>query len=215
MAAIVVGALVGATWGASAWSGDGFGDAAKTVQALGTLAAIIAGGAFALYKLQVFRDFQPHLTITHEISHRRIGDSYVHLDVTATLRNSSKTHVEMRRAYYVLQRISPVSDEEIESLYDGAFEVEDSPGIQWATLEVADRAWQQAELLVEPGESHQEIIEFIINSDIDSVLIYTYFYNSKHSKGSHSAEGWHATTVYDIMEEVEQHNSQGDVQDAT
>lgn len=207
LATVVAVILVGLTWGTAELTGKGFSDAAKTVQALGTLAAIIAGGVFALYKLQVFRDFQPHLTITHEISHRHIGDSYVHLDVAVTLRNSSKTHVEVRRAYYVLQRISPVSDEEIESLYDGAFEVEDSPGLQWATLEVADRDWQQAELLVEPGESHPETIEFIINSDIDSVLIYTYFYNSEHSKGSHSAEGWHATTVYDIMEEVRQHNS--------
>lgn len=199
LAVLVTTILVGITCGVSALSDDGFGDAAKTVQALGTLAAIIAGGVFALYKLQVFRDFQPHLTITHEISHRPIGESYVHLDVIATLRNSSRTHVEVHKAYYALQRISPVSDEEIESIYDRAFEVEDYPGIQWAALELADREWQQAELLVEPGESHPETIEFIINSDIDSVLIYTYFYNSKYSKGSHSAEGWHATTVYDIM----------------
>ena len=207
LATVVAVILVSLTWATAELTGKSFNDAAKTVQALGTLAAIIAGGVFALYKLQVFRDFQPHLTITHEISHRRIGDSYVHLDVTVTLLNSSKTHVEVRRAYYVLQRITPVSDEEIESLYDAAFKVEDSPGIQWATLEVADRYWQHAELLVEPGESHPEAIEFIINSDIDSVLIYTYFYNSKHLKGSHSAEGWHATTVYDIMEEVERHDS--------
>ena len=102
VAAIVAAALIGITWGVSAWSGVGFGDAAKTVQALGTLAAILAGGAFALYKLQVLRDFQPHLTITHEISHRRIGDSYVHLDVAATLRNSSKTNVEIRKVNFVL-----------------------------------------------------------------------------------------------------------------
>ena len=90
LAVLVTTILVGITCGVSALSDDGFGDAAKTVQALGTLAAIIAGGVFALYKLQVFRDFQPHLTITHEISHRPIGESYVHLDVIATLRNRSR-----------------------------------------------------------------------------------------------------------------------------
>ncbi len=97
LAVLVTTILVGITCGVSALSDDGFGDAAKTVQALGTLAAIIAGGVFALYKLQVFRDFQPHLTITHEISHRPIGESYVHLDVIATLRNSSRTHVEVHK----------------------------------------------------------------------------------------------------------------------
>ena len=93
IATVVAVILVGLTWATAELTGKGFSDAAKTVQALGTLAAILAGGVFALYKLQVFRDFQPHLTITHEISHRPIGDSYVHLDVTVTLRNSSKTHV--------------------------------------------------------------------------------------------------------------------------
>ena len=209
VAAIVAAALIGIAWGVSAWSGDRFGDAAKTVQALGTLAAILAGGLFALYKLQVFRDFQPHLTITHQISHRRIGDSYVHLDVAATLRNGSKTHVEIQDAFFLLQRIAPVSDDEVVSLYDSAFESENYAGFQWTTLEQARRTWQQDELLVEPGESHQETIEFIIRADIDSVLIYTYFHNSNHSKSSRSAEGWHATTVYDIIEEGRPHNPDG------
>ena len=152
-----------------------------------------------LYKLRIFRDFQPHLTISHKASHRGIGDNYIHLDLTATLHNNSKTHVEVRKALFVLQRISPASDEEVELLYDSALEGEDHVGFQWTILEQADRDWQQAELLVEPGESHQETIEFIIKGDVDSVLMYTYFYNSNHSKNSHSAEGWHATTVYDIM----------------
>ena len=35
-----------------------------------TAFAIIAGGIFAYYKLQLFRDFEPHLTISHAVSHR-------------------------------------------------------------------------------------------------------------------------------------------------
>ena len=203
LAVLVTTILVGVTCGVSALSDDGFGDAAKTVQALGTLAAIIAGGVFALYKLQVFRDFQPHLTITHEISHRPIGESYVHLDVIATLRNSSRTHVEVREALYVLQLISPTSDEDIDLLYAEAFGRENLENVQWPILEEGSSIWAEGDFIVEPGETHQETIEFIAKSDVKSVLIYTYFHNFKHSDGSLSAEGWYANTVYDIMEEDE------------
>ena len=199
VATIVAAALIGITWGVSAWSDDGFGDATKTVQALGTLAAIIAGGVFALYKLQVFRDFQPHLTITHSIRHRRIGDRYIHIDVTATLYNSSKTHVEIREADFVLSMISPSSVEEIDTLFTRVYEDGTYVGFQWTVLENITVTWSPGELVVEPGESHQETHEFIVSDDVQSVMAYTYFYNSEHIEGSSFAEGWRATTVYDII----------------
>ena len=199
LATFVALILIGLTWGTAELAGKSFNDAAKTVQALGTLAAIIAGGVFALYKLQVFRDFQPHLTITHEISHRRIGDSYVHIDVTATLRNSSKTHVEIRKADFVLSMISPVSDEEIEALYAASIEDERYVGFQWEVHEDITIEWSRGELIVEPGESHQETHEFLVSGGVRSVMVYTYFYNPRHAGSSSSAEGWYATTAYDII----------------
>ena len=55
-----------------------------------TVLAVILGAIFAAYKWQVFRESEPHLTITHEVTHRPVGDSYVHIAVTATLQNGSK-----------------------------------------------------------------------------------------------------------------------------
>ena len=34
-------------------------------------------------------------------------------------------------------------------------------------------------LIVEPGESHQEIYEFIVSKDVESVLIDVYFYKPR------------------------------------
>ena len=65
------------------------------IQSAITSVAIVVGGAFALFKLQVFRTFEPHLTITQEVSHRPVGDSYVHIVVTATLHNSSRVRVDL------------------------------------------------------------------------------------------------------------------------
>ena len=59
-----------------------------------TAFAILAGGFFAAYKLEVFRDFAPHLTITHAITHRAVSDSYVYISVSITLHNSSRVKVD-------------------------------------------------------------------------------------------------------------------------
>ena len=68
---------------------------AGILQSVVTVVAIAGGGVFAYYELQVFRAFAPHLTISQEVSHRYIGDRYVHIAVTATLHNSSKVKIEL------------------------------------------------------------------------------------------------------------------------
>ena len=76
-------------------------------QSLVTILAIIAGGIFAAYKWQVYRESEPHLTITNRVSHRVVGGSYVHIAVTAVLHNSSKVKMELREGFFRVQKIAP------------------------------------------------------------------------------------------------------------
>ena len=154
-------------------------DIASIIQSFAASLAILAGGIYALYKLQVFRTLEPHMTIAHRVSHRRIGDSYMHIDVTARLHNSSKVKIELRQGLFRLQGVSPVSDEEVEILYKETFAQKRFNSIQWPTIEEAERAWAKGELVLEPGESHSETIEYIVEaSSYESVLVYTYFLQS-------------------------------------
>ena len=59
-------------------------DIVGIIQLSATIVAIAVGGIFAAIRLELFRDFVPHLTIGQEISHRRIGDSYVHIGMVVT-----------------------------------------------------------------------------------------------------------------------------------
>ena len=178
-------------------------DIAAIIQSSVAAAAIVTGGIFAYYKLQLFRDFKPHLTISHNISHRILSDSYMHIDVTATLHNRSKVQIELRKGFSRLQGVAPVSDEEVESLYAGTFEDMEHDTLQWPTLDEVDRVWEEGELIVEPGESHAETFEFIVGAYVyDTVLVYSYFYNPEASQDSGSTRGWHATAVHDIVERV-------------
>lgn len=167
-------------------------------QAFVTVFAIIAGGVFAAYKWQVFRESEPHLTITNSVSHRLIGDSYVHLAVMATLHNGSRVKMEFREAFFLLQQIGPVSDKDVDALYaqySQAFEEEENESIQWPTLDEVPLTWDKDVLIVEPGESHQETCEFIVSREVQSVIIYTYFYNSRVPQ---VPQGWGATAIHDI-----------------
>ena len=183
-------------------SGAGrFKDIAAIVQSSVTAVAIVAGGIFAYYKLQLFRDLDPHLTISHEVSHRFIGDNYVHIAVTANLHNSSRVSVEVRRFTFRLQEISPVSDSEIERLYKEMFEDRIEDYLQWPILEEIELDKEKNVMVIEPGETYYETNEFIISTGIKTVMVYTYFDNSTPSRKSQSAEGWDATTIYDIVDD--------------
>ena len=175
-------------------------DTLGVMQAVVTTLAIVLGGVFAAYKWQIFRESEPHLTISHEVSQRRIGESYVNIAVTAMLHNSSRVHLELSEGFFRLQQVAPASDEDVETLYAQVFVDEEYVDIQWPVLEEVPRTWGRGELIVEPGETHPETFEFIVSSAVEAVNIYTYFYNSTFSPGAQTAEGWGATTVHDMIE---------------
>lgn len=181
---------------------DVFKDVSAVLQSFITALAVAAGGYFALFKLQVFRNLQPHLTIAHEVSHRIVSDSYAHISVTAVLHNSSRVKVELREGFFRLQQVAPATDEEVEDLYAEVFEDgagdEESEHIQWPIIDTHTLIRDRGEIVVEPGGSHPETYEFIVPRNVESVLVYTYFANHTYSEGAGVARGWHATTVYDI-----------------
>ena len=175
-------------------TGEGFGASARTFQAIVTAAAIGIAAVFAVFKLQIFRVFAPHLTILQKISHRRIGDSYIHIDVAVTLRNSSRVKVELRKGLFLLQRIAPASDEDIEALHALVFVNRTYPDIPWPVIGEIHRSWDKNSQIIEPGAAHQEVCEFIVAADVKSVLVYSYFYNP------YSSTPWacESTTVHDV-----------------
>ena len=202
-AAVVLLVVIVAALGLNAVPGVDIPDSVRIVQAVVTIVAIAGGAIFAYYKLEIFRDFEPHLSISQNVSHRALGTKYVHISVTATLHNTSKVAIEVRKALFLLQRISPSTDEEIEKLYAEVFVDKSESYIQWRTEEKFECSWADDELIVEPGGAHSETCEFIIAREFKSVLIYSYFHNALYSDGSRATEGWDATSIYDIVKDKE------------
>ena len=174
-------------------------DAVAMMQVFATALVLVAGGVFAYRKLQLFRDFEPHLTVTQYVNTRAVGNQYAHIAVTTTLHNSSKVRVEVRECLFRIHQIQPLSDDDVEHYYVEAFQNGGDGYINWPVLEQIERSLQPSELVVEPGEYHHEPCEFIVSSDVQTALVYSYFYNEQWAEHSRSAQGWTATTVHDIV----------------
>ena len=121
----------------------------RTLQALFTVIAIIVGGIFAWRNLHIFRHREPHVNISHDISHIFLSDEYVYIVVTALLHNTSRVNVEFLNGFSRIQQVTPVEDEEIERLYAETFpqfpEAPDIPKpsgyILWHTLGFYPNHW--------------------------------------------------------------------------
>ena len=103
------------------WNTNPLKLAADIVPGVATVAAIVIGGVFAWRKLWWLRTFQPHITITHSVSHRPVGTQYIHLAVVATLYNSSRVKVEIQEGVFQLAQVSPIEDDQLLSMYRSAF----------------------------------------------------------------------------------------------
>ena len=177
-------------------------DVVSIIQAFVWALLLLAGGVFAYRKLGLFRDFEPHLTVTHAVSHRPVGQQYRHIAVTATLHNTSKVKVDVQDGYILLAQISPIDDETLVQKYVQAYNTSGGNkerDFEWPLLDISRQPSGENTLVIEPGEIHTELGEFIVSNAVESVLVYSYFYNSGYFDGARSAPGWTASTVYDIV----------------
>ena len=114
--------------------------------------AIVLGGIFAWRRGLIFRYKQPHVTISHDVTHREIGHGYVHVEVTATLHNSSRVKIEFRDGLFTMEQLAPLSYKDVERLFEKLFEKDLYESPKWNLLIEQRLEWSKDELIVEPGE---------------------------------------------------------------
>lgn len=194
--------------------GTSFYDAVNILQSAVTVLAIGFGGAFALYKLEVFRELRPHLRIDESITHRSIGPNYTHIAVTTNLHNTSKVAVEIREAGFRVQIVAPVADSEVKRVLDDYSQNEDDENyMQWPMYSETLNRWPEGDFVIEPNGIDREVVEFVVPSWIKTVLVYAYFSRvetpddgrirsndqavDENGDGS-SDELWQVAVVYDL-----------------
>ena len=146
------------------------------------IAVVVVGGVVAWRNGIIFRHRSPHINITHDITHRKISHYYTHIAVTVTLHNSSRVKVEFFDGLFVAQHLALLEDD-MEDLYKESSEeisaIRISTDFPWEILEGVRCSWNKDDLIVEPGETIALPIEYVVNKDIEAVLITTYLYNER------------------------------------
>ncbi len=166
------------------------------------IVAILVAGAWAYRRFGLFRERIPRGTISHEISHRRLTDTTVHLSVTVIFSNTGRVVWSFspgRGNRTTIQLVRPISHEDLVRLHERV-EAGESQTYDWPALD--DRPLTHP-LEVEPSDTEEVNHEFVVGDGIETILVYSYY-------GS-GDRGWQSTTVYDFVgEDHENGNKDGE-----
>ncbi len=162
------------------------------------IVTIVIGGGFALYKLGVFRDLKPHLALEHRITHRLVGDDYLHVSIQVSLFNTSKVAVSITESVCLVQQIAPLSNQEVETLYSETYDENTEIDMQWPLLNQFRKIRKDNELIIEPQGRHVEYYETIISKGIMAILVSTRYDNANFLGGYDAARGWELSSAHDL-----------------
>ena len=171
---------------------------------IATALAIAAGVSIAWYKLDIFREFEPHLSIEQTIESRQLGNSFRLIVATASLTNNSKVLVKPREGYCRLAQTAPLSDPSVVEIFTNSVrngtEENGFEQFGWPVLGEVKRTWPEGDIAIEPGECHRETYQFIVDEGTESVVALTAIYNPAYNldPASH-AETWRCYTFHDVQ----------------
>lgn len=175
-----------------------FKDSAGIAKDLATVAAIVVGGFWSYMLFVRKRQKYPRAKITHEISHSLIADSKLLLHIVATISNTGDVLLSIIYAETRVQQMLPVLPELSDSIQRGNDPVvEGRTEIDWPQLASREIRRERGQFEIEPGESDEIHYDFILDVNVQTIKIYSYFENiAKPGKKI----GWPLITVYDIHE---------------
>lgn len=165
---------------------------------IATMVGVAIAALVGYYKFQIFREGRPHLTIELTASHRRVSPGFAHIGAIARLSNTSKVAVIVSTATWGLIAIAPYADDEAER--QGTDYVRDYRRDGDAFGEpVQMPVRSQISLIIEPGETDEVTLDFIVRADLESAAIILFIGNDAASSEADVA-GWGRRIFYDLAD---------------
>lgn len=146
------------------------------------------------------RQRYPRAKIEHYITHRIISSSNVLVHVGVNISNTGDVLLSLISAQTRIQQVLPVKAEIMDAISEGRDPVpKGQREIEWPLIGSSRRStWEPGKWEIEPGESETIYYDFIIESGIEALEVYSYFGNASKPKRE---IGWNLTTLYDIPSE--------------
>ena len=180
-------------------------DSLQAVQALITVVAVLTAGLWSYLLFIRRRQKFPRARLTHEVISKLISSEKRLIRVVITVENVGEVLLEVERGEIHLQRIMPLGESVASKIAMEENSVPCDDEIDWPALGVRELKWEKHELEVEPGEDENLHYDFVIDSDVETIQVYSHLKNRSKKRRDLV---WQCTTLVDLTP-VERGDSSG------
>lgn len=169
--------------------------------------AIATGGIWTYLTFIKYRLEYPYAQTEHKIFHWEIDNQKIYLSVIVSFKNSGKVLIKLKNSFVYIRQVRPlVSDLKTmienapsadlrEGKVSGLF-IDNGRQIAWREVGYKEIEWEDNDVLIEPGETEEIKFDFILEKNIETIEVITYFQdlNKKRNK-----TGWKLTSMYNFV----------------
>ncbi len=168
----------------------------EVVKNYATCVAYIIGGFWVYLAFIRKREKYPRVEVSHRIINKRVNGDKILLKVVVDIKNKGATVVCLEKRLVRVQKMIPWPKERLEKIDTSDTRTnQESAEVEWPLLGEVDLSGKGHQHEIEPGERDEFHADFLIDSEIKSVIIYSYLKNLKKYRRE---IGWNKTTVYNI-----------------
>jgi flagellar biogenesis protein FliO len=160
---------------------------------LATIFALVIGGWWAYTRFIRQRTEQPRATLTYRAAHRRFTDREFLLRVSVRATNSGTVLLGVRELRCEIQQVIPPMPEALAKLKAREL-INEHDEADLDCIRCYEQEWTAGEVEIEPNESESFDFDFIVDSEVETILIYADLPNAERKDGG----GWQAAGFYDF-----------------
>lgn len=164
-------------------------DLSSIFQSVVTVVAILGGAFLYLKRRQRF----PRAKITLQVTDRLISGNKVVLRVGITVGNQGEVLLSLESGFVGVQQVVPCPRSLLDSVNSsGSIVAETKTEAAWDVI--AHRDFSEGRQ-IEPGEEEELYFDFLLDAEIKTVIVYSYFRNKVIKR---KELGWNKTVIYDL-----------------
>lgn len=170
-------------------------DAFESLKAVATTGGIVIAGWWTWKMFISKREKFPRATVTHEVSTWKLSNSHRLVRVHLLIKNESDILLCMSKGHTWIQQMRPWPPELLHAANEGS-EIVPPNQTEFSWPIIAERDFEfHGQKEVEPKESDEIILDFVINIECEQILVYSFVEN--YAKVGRNL-GWNASTIVDI-----------------
>jgi hypothetical protein len=189
-------------WQFLSYSKDSF----SSLESCFKVAAIVVGGIWAWRAFSRKREKFPKAKVIHSVRFWDISESERLIRIGLCIDNTSAVLLKIEKGYTWIQQMIPWPEKFVEAFKAPEQKPKQSSEFAWPLIEEKDF---DGEKEIEPGESDEFTMEFVVNKCFEQVLVYSYLENA--GKPGQNI-GWTASTVVNFSELSDAKNT-GEIRD--